>query len=199
MRGLTLLLLALLGIACASRPATPEPSGWLSVHDDLGFSLIASSRVRELPPVAGYEVRQIVEPLDGATLRIQLTTKVLDERERTAIVRAPDEIGEVWPNALELRSSRLVSHVTDRAWQAIDFSPSGIAHDDFEGGHSTYRTPASVALHVVFIYKATLVVVHASAEVGEPPKDGSDQALIEQWTPLLERVMLRIRRNERAR
>jgi hypothetical protein len=196
MRGLILVLLAVLGVGCGEPARAPSAAGWAPVHDDLGFALGATSRVRDREPVDRYESREIVEPIEGGTLRVQLTIKVLDERERKLIAARPDAIGEIWPNALELRRSELVSGLADRAWQAIDYDPSGLAHEDFAGGHSTYRTPASVSLHVAFVYKGTLVVMHASAEIGEPPKDSSEQALIETWTPALESVIARLRRTD---
>jgi hypothetical protein len=196
MRGLVLVLVTVLGVACGSRPAAPAANGWLPIHDDLGFALGASSRVEERDPVNRFEIREVAEPIDGGTLRIQLATKVLDERERKLLAASPDAIGEIWPNSLELGRSELVSRLAERAWQALEYDPSGMAHEDFESGHSTYRTPARITLHLAFVYKGTLVVLHASAEIGEPPKHRSDQALIEEWTPALERVIERLRRTD---
>jgi hypothetical protein len=84
--------------------------------------------------------------------------------------------------------------VTERAWAATDYDPSGLAHEDFEGGHSTYRTPAKVTLHVVFVYKGTLIVVNASVEFEERTPQASEEERIEEWTPTLERVLARLRR-----
>jgi hypothetical protein len=166
------------------------------VHDDLALGLTAQSKVSEQELMQRYEVRQIEEPLGpGEVLRIQLLTKVLDEPERRALVQDPNAIGAVWPNSLALEPSELVSHITDRAWQALDYDPSGLAHEDFEGGHSTYRTPNRLTRTVVFVHHGALVVVHATIEIehrsGAEPEE---RELVEKYEPTLARVMQRLRR-----
>jgi hypothetical protein len=190
-----LLALALI-VACASRPTTPAASSLLKVHDDLVLGLTERSKLSEEEPLQRFEVRQVEEPLGpGEQLTIRLVTKVLDERERAALVADPDAITEIWPNSMALRPSTLVSHITGRAWQALDYDPSGLAHEDFEGGHSTYRTPHKLTLTVAFVHHGALVVVHASIELeyGAAPQL-DEQALIAKYEPTLVRVFERLRR-----
>ncbi len=179
--------------ACASTPAKGPivQGGRLKVHDDLGFALTSQE-----PPTGGYEIREIREPIGpGETLSVRLVTKILDERERGILVSNPDAISQIWPNSLELERSDLVDHVSERAWQAFDYDPSGLAHEDFEGGHSTYATPARVMLHVAFVHHGALIVVHASVELDPPgPKAPDEAALFEKYGPQLERAVARLGR-----
>jgi hypothetical protein len=85
-----LLALALLACACTSRPTVPAAHGWLQLHDDLALALTEGSKLSEEEPVQRYEVRQVDEPLgQGELLKIRITTKILDEKERTALEASP--------------------------------------------------------------------------------------------------------------
>ena len=184
---------ALLVLGCSSQPKMPVADGSMKVHDDLSFELTSGSRVEEAEPLQRYETREIVEPLGpGKTLRVRVVVKVLDEAERAALARDPNAISEIWPNSLELSPTKLVAHVTDRAWEAIEYDPSGLAHEDFEGGHSTYRTPHRVTLHVAFVHHGALVVLHSSLETEQA--SGDEAAVIAEHRPRLEQVLARLRR-----
>lgn len=168
--------------------------GRLEVHDDLAFTLTQASKVSQERPVGGYDILQVREPLaPGETLSVRLVTKILDERERATLTADPNAIGEVWPNSLELRPTAVVRHISERAWEALDYDPSGIAHEDFEGGHSTYATPAKITLYVAFVHHGALIVVHAAVELDPPgPESADEAALLGKYRPLLERTLARL-------
>ena len=193
-RWLVVMLVAV-ACACGSPANAPQASAWLKVHDDLSFGLAESSKQSPQRLEGIYEVRHVEEPIGpGEMLRIQLVTKILDERERALLARDANAIGEIWPNSLTLQPSTLVSHVTGRAWQAFDFDPSGLAHDDFEGGHSTYRTPTRLTLTVAFVHHGALIVVHAAVELEHRPNEPSQAVLTEKYEPVLAGAMRRLQR-----
>jgi hypothetical protein len=195
-RSLSVLSLAVVFVvACGGRPRTPAAGPRLKLHDDLSLVVAKGGKVSEEPPSNRYDVRLVEETLaPGRLLRIRVATKVLDERERAAIAADPNAIGAIWEHSGELAPSDLVSHITERAWQMFDFDPSGLAHDDFEGGHSTYRTPDRVTLTVVFVHHGALIVVHASVESEYRGHAADEDALVDEFRPILAGVMERLQR-----
>jgi hypothetical protein len=201
MRVAALVVAASVVIGCASKgppeakPGVTVADGWLRVHDDVWFELTPASKHSAEAPIDRYEVRKVEEPLaPGETLEVRLVTKILNETERTTLVQDPNAIGEVWPNSYTLARSELVKQITDRAWQAVDYDPSGLAHEDFEGGHSTYRTPTKLTLSVAFVHHGALIVVHAAIVVEPRGDEPEEAALRDKYVAKLERVLARLRR-----